>query len=302
MVQQAVPIATTYVPAAHWNLSGAATFHEALDEGVDTPDNGATQAFDRDGGPLLITIPEGGPGSGKAPWFEVLLAPLEDPGVTAGHVIRIRYKIGQAAWPSTSPGLFTLYQGSGLGPGEVQVVRKSLPDPGTTGWFTYEATLNNTQAGRITDYTDLRLEVQTNTSWSPSLFRVSTVDLLVPSLIQRVHGADIPLRVASDLSLAAPLNLEQDQATALWRDQLRHLVVNLEADGITHTWQEAVRHLVRNHGADLEAASAAVKTLALRGHRVQDHTTPTWREHDMQLQHHLETALDFDLAQKDLPT
>lgn len=144
-----------------WTLTGAATAHQAVDEGVAGSDDGTTQVWNRDGAPLPVA------------WFEVGLSnPSAPPGSNSGHWLRCRFRMTLGTWPLI-PGQVSLYQGATL------IKAFDLPSPGANVWTTFAVELLSATAALITDYSNLSIRVSEG-SVGTYIFRVSAVELEVP--------------------------------------------------------------------------------------------------------------------------
>ena len=135
MVQQALPTATV---SNSWTIAGstpAATAHESVDDPVATPDDGVT---------LLEETTQG-------ETFRVNVGSLTDPVSSTGHVIRTRCQGTGSGAPERIQ--LKLFQG-----GTEKAASGNLPI--TRGsWNDKSYTLTAGEADSISDYTDLRIDV-----------------------------------------------------------------------------------------------------------------------------------------------
>ena len=135
MVQTALPSATV---SNSWTIAGstpAATAHESVDDPVATPDDAVT---------LLEETTQG-------ETFRVNIGSLTDPVSSTGHVIRARCQGTGSGAPERIQ--LKLFQGTTekAASGNLAIVRGS--------WNDKSYTLSDVEADSITDYTDLRIDV-----------------------------------------------------------------------------------------------------------------------------------------------
>ena len=142
------------VSAGSWTAVGAATLHEATDEVTANDDTDYADA------------------AGVNTTAELSLSNVTDPVSSTGHIVRWRYKpAGSAAAERI---VVDLYQGTTL-------IRTSGNVTGTRGVYNDASfTLTATEADSITDYTDLRLKINTTNLGASESMRVTWLELEVP--------------------------------------------------------------------------------------------------------------------------
>jgi len=193
-----VPTSTATVDL-DWTLIGAPSAHEALDEGVLTSDDGATQLRDLNGSPIVDPFPPSPVMLSKRARVEVgLAAPLENPEPSDTHTLRIRWRLTSGAWPAgvNTDGLVGLYLGDSLM--IANRVRDFILDPGgLTVWQTSEFILSGAESAMLAgNYGNLRIEFQTG-ALGAYFFRVSAVELQVPDPTPGIVPDPALLRLAA---------------------------------------------------------------------------------------------------------
>jgi len=161
MAQYARPNSTPR--AGPWTAYGAATLHECIDE--------VTPNDDTD----YITVHDGSVGSD---YCKIGLSAVADPEVHTGHIVRFRVKSGGG---SAHRGITELYQGStGIASGLCGTWSY------TGSWATFECTLSEADAAKITDYSDLFLLFWTNNFSTGDVGRITWAELEVPDALAAV--------------------------------------------------------------------------------------------------------------------
>jgi len=102
---------------------------------------------------------------------------ISDPFVHTNHVLRMR---GKRTGSKTTTIVTSLYQGTTLIASFSQNLASSFTD--------YSYTLTETQAGNITNYTDLRIDVNCSASGSNNAPNISAVSLDVPD-VAAINGS-----------------------------------------------------------------------------------------------------------------
>ena len=143
---------TSTVGSGTWTISGAATAHECLDEGIASADDTTTRIFTG----LIGDV------------AEVHLGDPTDPVVHTGHklIYRILSSLGGQKTVTTA-----LYEGATLIASESQGAFDGV-------WVTHTLTLSEAEAANITDYTDLRARF--TAAGIAGFLSVTAVDLEVP--------------------------------------------------------------------------------------------------------------------------
>jgi hypothetical protein len=148
--QKAYPLSQTG-NTGNWVTTGAATPQEALADGSDGVEDDNT----------YIRSPAD-PSNAEC---EIRLEPMDDPGVHTGHKIKYRYRSQGDAPTSVVDLTVTLHQGTNNTP-----IATATHNAIGTSWVENTITLTSTEAGNITDYTDLRLRFKANTQVLDSYF------------------------------------------------------------------------------------------------------------------------------------
>ncbi len=165
MVQNALPSGTV---TNNWNITGAATAHEAVDDPVGSPDDDTTK--------LDSTVDEDE--------FLVNIGTVTDPEVGTGHVIRFRCQSTGSGAPERVE--VKLFEGTTerAASGNIACNRDT--------WQDESYTLSEAEANSITDYSVLRLECRVKIIGS-ELIEVTQIFLEVPD--PPVGGASFPAAV-----------------------------------------------------------------------------------------------------------
>ena len=190
MVQTLLPTSTS--TPDQWTPVGAATSHEAVDEGVDANDGDTTYIKVSFGGDLETRL---------------ILGAGSDPGVHSGHTLRVSFRKAATVGNPTTRIRVRLYQGA------VAITGEQQTSAATTSYVTFEYTLSTAEAAAITDYTDLRVAILGPT---PLVFafdaRVTAIELQLPEVAGDVvawtlaEGASDAVAAALTAGISAKLD------------------------------------------------------------------------------------------------
>jgi len=164
MVQYGLPDGTDY-NSGPWTVTGAATLHQALDEGAASHDGNTTRAETANQGDS----------------FRVTLSSMVDPHIHTGHIMRMVVR-GTGDVPGGPPAVTTdivrylIKQGPGAPPGNITYFDGGL----YRGYQTWSHTLSEAEAALITDYDGLEIQFHYLTKTGSTIAVVTALEFEVP--------------------------------------------------------------------------------------------------------------------------
>lgn len=204
MVQLSDPNSTVQIDTGIWFITGAATAHECLDEGISSTDNATTR--------ISTVFPASGGSGAAGDNFEVGLESVNHPGTDrTGHILRVRGISRDVDSPVSNQGTMRirLYQGSTSGADGTLIFSTvpGIPGAGEVGhiawtnaaYTTYTLNIPEADAANITDYSDLSVEGQVVTVGTEEFLSITTIEFEVPDQGKISAEADIAITASGSV-------------------------------------------------------------------------------------------------------